>query len=230
MTERLTETGGSQLHMGLPSESRSNRRVQGGVSTSDVITSAHVGGNSDVFASLVQQTTAEYLEERLRWHTVYAYNSETFGPDGTLGRASEEDVLLTRHLYQALDSLNPGLSGEAVDNAIRRIVEVSAAQSTLQTNQEKYDLLRNGVKVTYRNPRGGMETRTLRVFDFDAPKNNHFLAVRELWIKGPLYRRRADLVGFVNGIPLLFVELKNIHATSAAPTTRTSPGTDSSGQ
>ena len=51
----------------------------------------------------------------------------------------------------------------------------------------------------------------MRVFDFDDPENNHFLAVRELWIKGPLYRRRADLIGFVNGIPLLFVELKNIH-------------------
>ena len=88
---------------------------------------------------------------------------------------------------------------------------MSAAQSTLQTNLEKYYLLRDGVKVTYRDPRGGMETRTLRVFDFDNAANNHFLAVRELWIKGPLYRRRADIVGFVNGIPLLFMELKNIH-------------------
>ena len=161
--------------------------------------------------TLVQQTTAEYLEERLGWHSVSAYNSETFGPDGTLGRTSAVEVVLTRYLRQALDSLNPGLPGEAVDNAIRAIVQVSAAQSTLQTNQEKYDLLRNGVKVTYRDPRGGMETRTLRVFDFDDPENNHFLAVRELRIKGPLYRRRADLIGFVNGIPLLFVELKNIH-------------------
>ena len=161
--------------------------------------------------TLVQQTTAEYLEERLGWQSVYAYTSETFGPDGTLGRDSEEAVVLTRYLRQALNSLNPGLPGEAVDNAIRAIVEVSAAQSTLQSNQEKYDLLCNGVKVTYRDPNGGMETRTLRVFDFDDPENNHFLAVRELWIKGPLYRRRADLVGFVNGIPLLFMELKNIH-------------------
>ena len=161
--------------------------------------------------TLVQQITAEYLEERLGWHSVYAYNTETFGPDGTLGRTSEQEVVLTRYVREALNSLNPGLPGEAVDNAIRKIVEVSAAQSTLQTNQEKYDLLRNGVKVTYRDPHGGMETRTLRVFDFDDPENNHFLAVRELWIKGPLYRRRADLIGFVNGIPLLFVELKNIH-------------------
>ena len=56
-----------------------------------------------------------------------------------------------------------------------------------------------------------METRTLRVFDFDKADNNHFLTVRELWIRGPLYRRRADIVGFVNGVPLLFMELKNIH-------------------
>ena len=161
--------------------------------------------------TLVQQTTAEYLEERLGWQSVYAYNAETFGPDGTLGRTGEEEVVLTRYLRAALDSLNPGLPEEAVDNAVRAIVAVSAAQSTLQTNQEKYDLLRNGVKVTYRDPCGAMETRTLRVFDFDVPENNHFLAVRELWIKGPLYRRRADLIGFVNGIPLLFMELKNIH-------------------
>jgi type I restriction enzyme, R subunit len=51
----------------------------------------------------------------------------------------------------------------------------------------------------------------LRVFDFLNPEANHFLCVRELWIKGALYRRRADIVGFVNGLPLIFVELKNIY-------------------
>ena len=74
---------------------------------------------------LVQQTTAEYLEERLGWHSVYAYNTETFAPDGALGRTNEEEVVLTRYLRPALDSPNPGLPGEAVDNAIRAIVQVS---------------------------------------------------------------------------------------------------------
>ena len=50
----------------------------------------------------------------------------------------------------------------------------------------------------------------LRVFDFDNPRNNHFLCVWELWVRGDLYRRRADIVGFVNGLPLLFMELKNV--------------------
>ena len=160
---------------------------------------------------LVQQTTTDYLELQLGWQSVYAYNSETFGPDGLLGRANDGEVVLTRYLRKALEDHNPGLPDGAYENAIREIVQVSAAQSTLQTNLEKYDLLRNGVKVTYRNPHGDMETRTLRVFDFHNPENNHFLAVRELWVRGPLYRRRADIVGFVNGVPLLFMELKNIH-------------------
>ena len=161
--------------------------------------------------NLVQKTTADYLERQLGWISVYAYNAETFGPKGTLGRANDGEVVLTRYLRQALEDFNPGLPDAAYENGIREIIQVTAAQSTLQTNREKHDLLRNGVKVTYRDPQGQMETLTLRVFDFENAESNQFLAVRELWIRGPLYRRRADIVGFVNGIPLLFMELKNVH-------------------
>ena len=160
---------------------------------------------------LVQQTTADYLEHELGWESVYTHNTETFGPDGTLGRADESEVVLTRFLRKALETYNPSLPSEAYQNAIRTIIEESSAESTLQTNHQKYNLLRNGVSVSYRDSRNNMETRTLRVFDFDDAENNHFLAVRELWIRRHPYRRRADMVGFVNGIPLLFIELKNIH-------------------
>ena len=161
--------------------------------------------------NLVQQTTANYLEHKLDWESVYAHNTETFGPDGTLGRADESEVVLTRYLRRALQTYNPDLPSEAYENAIREIIQASAAVSTLQTNLEKYNLLRNGVKVSYRDPRDYMQTRTLQVFDFEDAENNHFLAVRELYIERPPYRRRADIVGFVNGVPLLFMELKNIH-------------------
>ena len=161
--------------------------------------------------NLVQQTTADFLVHDLGWESVYAYNTETFGQEGTLGRADESEVVLTRYLREALETSNPGLPPEAYENAIRQVIEVSAAESTLQTNLEKYNLLRNGVKVLYRDPNAYMETRTLRVFDFDDAENNHFLAVRELRIRGPIYHRRADIVGFVNGIPLLFIELKTIY-------------------
>lgn len=161
--------------------------------------------------NLVQQTTAEYLETKLGWESVNAHNSEDFGPDSLLGRASDRDVALTRTLRQKLVELNPDLPEAAYDDAIRTVTATVASQPMAQTNREKHDLVRNGVQVTFRNDKGERVRDRLRVIDFDTPENNHFLCVRELWVRGDLYRRRADIVGFVNGLPLLFVECKNIH-------------------
>jgi len=161
--------------------------------------------------TLVQQTTAEYLEKELGWESVYAYNNEGFGPDSLLGRRSDREVVLTRPLRAKLVELNRGLPDEAYDDAVRQIVATATTQSLVATNREKYDLIRDGVQVTFRNDKGERVRERLRVFDFNEPAKNDFLCVRELWVRGDLYRRRADIVGFVNGIPLLFVECKNIH-------------------
>ncbi len=161
--------------------------------------------------TLVQATTADYLRDQLRWESVYAYNTETFGSEGTLGRKDETEVVLTRYLGEALVKLNPGLPQEAYQAAIREITQPTVSQSPLLTNRDKYNLVRDGVLVPYRDEKGTSKKARLKVFDFDKPENNHFLAVRELWIKGILYRRRADVIGFVNGLPVLFMELKNVH-------------------
>ncbi|MFV0437856.1 MAG: type I restriction endonuclease subunit R [Desulfopila sp.] len=160
--------------------------------------------------TLVQQTTAEYLEQELGWQSVYAYNNEDFGPDSLLGRESDREVVLTRSLRAKIEELNPGLPATAYEDALRQIVTVSASQAMVATNREKYELIKEGVQVTFRNAKGDRVRQRLRVLDFDAPENNHFLCVRELWVRGDLYRRRADIVGFVNGLPLLFMELKNV--------------------
>ena len=160
---------------------------------------------------LVQLTTAEYLHEQLGWESVYAYNEEDFGPDSLLGRKSDREVVLTRYLKAALVKLNPGLPIEAYHEAVRQVVEMSASQTILVANREKYKLLRDGVPVAFRNAKGELVKKTLHVFDFDHPEENHFLAVREFWIRGDIYRRRADLIGFVNGVPLVFMECKNVH-------------------
>lgn len=160
---------------------------------------------------LVQQTMASYLHDNLKWESVYAFDTEVLGVGGTLGRLSEKDVLLTRYLRQALEKLNPGYPPVAYDEGIKQLAEISVAKSTLQVNKEKYDFFKHGVPVSFRNEKGEIEKPRLRVFDFDKPEDNHFLMVRELWVQGPLYRRRPDMIGFVNGIPLVFIELKNIH-------------------
>lgn len=160
--------------------------------------------------TLVQQTTAQYLEQELGWESVYAYNNENFGPDSLLGRESDREVVLARTLRATIEELNPGLPVTAYDDAVRQIVTVSAAQTMAATNREKYELIRDGVQVTFRNAKGERVRQRLRVLDFDVPENNHFLCVRELWVRGDLYRRRADIVGYVNGLQLLFMELKNV--------------------
>ena len=161
--------------------------------------------------TLVQQTTADYLQQELGWESVFAYNNENFGPDSLLGRASDREIVLTRTLREQLAKLNPGLPDAAYEDAVRQLTTTTASQTFVFTNREKYNLIRDGVRVSFRNAKGAQTRETLRVFDFNEPENNHFLCVRELWVQGALYRRRADIVGFVNGLPLLFAECKNIH-------------------
>lgn len=166
--------------------------------------------------TLVQQTTASFVEQELGWESIYAYNNEDYGPESLLGRKDQKEVILTRYLREALVKFNPGLPNEAYQSAIRAIVEVPFTQTPLYSNREKYYQLRDGVKVQYRNSKGEQEKKTLKIIDFDKPENNHFLAVRELWIKGVIYRRRPDLVCFVNGIPLVLMEFKNVNRSVQA--------------
>ncbi len=156
---------------------------------------------------LVQTTMADYLRDTHGWRSVMAWNRETFGVEGTLGRRSDKDIVLTRYLSEALVRLNPGLPDEVYRSALREITDIFGSQSLIRINQEKYHLIRDGVRVKFRQ-NGEQKTQRLRVFDYDDPENNDFLCVREMWIRGYAHRRRADIIGFVNGLPLMFCELK----------------------
>jgi type I restriction enzyme R subunit len=143
--------------------------------------------------TLVQETTAEYFRGVLGWESLYAFNEEVLGPGGTLGRRSENDIVLERYLRRALERLNPDLPAGAYESAIKQITETSVSKATLQMNREKYALYKNGVTVSFRNKEVQVETRRLSVFDFDNPESNHFLAVRELWLKGRLFAAQIYL-------------------------------------
>ena len=93
---------------------------------------------------LVQQTFADHLRDRLGWESVYAYNAETFGPQGTLGRASERDVVLVRDLRTALARLNPTLPESAREQAIEKITRIDLARSLIQHNRECDGFIRGG--------------------------------------------------------------------------------------
>jgi len=167
--------------------------------------------------TLVQQTTADYLRDNLGWELIYAYNQENYGENSLLGRKDRKQIILNRYLEQKLRQFNPNHPDQAYQDAIRSITEYSSSQTLFKINREKDKLLKDGVQVSYRNNKGETVKPTLKIFDFDTPTNNHFLAVRELWIEGGFGRqKRADIVGFINGIPLIFMELKNIHRSIRA--------------
>lgn len=164
---------------------------------------------------LVEAATQEVLED-LDWEVITAWRRETFSQaddrsDGLLGRANKTEVVLRRDLRAALCRLNPGLPGSAYDDAIAQIVDAAADQPLVSINRAKHRLLTRGVQVSFQDADGVLQKPTLRVFDFNQPSSNRFLAVRQLEVVGALYNRRPDVVGFVNGIPLVFFELKAHH-------------------
>lgn len=163
---------------------------------------------------LVQATFAEHLEKVLGWDSVYAWNQETFGSSGTLGRINERDAVLVRDLRAALVALNPQLPSPAIDDAVTQLTHHDFSRSLLQHNLGFHALIRDGVPVSYRNAQGQTTHTFAKVIDFRNATKNRFLVVRELKLTGlrtPNYNRRADLVCFVNGLPLVFIELKAVY-------------------
>lgn len=158
---------------------------------------------------LVQESAGQVLKERLHWdEVIFAYDKEKLGPMGTLGRTSYREILLTKYLRPALFANNDWMTDSCCDEAVKVLSSITASATLLQTNESKYRMLRDGIPVNFRRSDGVTEIRYAKVFNFSEPEKNVFVAVKEMKIHGELYRRRTDIVGFVNGVPLLFVELK----------------------
>ena len=158
---------------------------------------------------LVQDSAGNLLRDELGWEVCYAYNTEKLGVNGTFGRKNYREIVLWRYFKDAVFKLNPWMTETVYEDAVKKLEHHLASASLMQINEEKYNFLRDGIPVMVKKPNGKTEQERVRVFDFSDPENNHFLAIKELQIHGELYRRRTDIVGFVNGIPLMFVELKN---------------------
>lgn len=163
--------------------------------------------NSYTEDALIERPSVDLLKS-LGWQTTNLF-AETFGASGTEGRKGEREVVLSRRLRAALESLNPALPPEAFEQAIEELTRDRSAMLPVNANREFYQLIKDGVRVTVRQSDGSNTYETLRVIDWTNPTNNDFFLASQLWVAGDLYRRRTDLVGFVNGLPLLFIELKS---------------------
>ena len=124
-------------------------------------------------------------------------------------------MVLVRDLRAALARLNPDLPESAREQAIEKITRIDFARSLIQHNRECYGFIRGGVPVEWRDASSETQHAHAHVIDFrDAARKPLPCRARGLKMQGvcvPHYNRRADLVCFVNGLPLVFIELKAVY-------------------
>lgn len=170
----------------------------------------------DYTESLLVEIPAIELFKSLGYEHRNCFN-EIFGRDTPwhvstyMGRESSSDVVLVPTLKESLIRLNADTNPEAIGLAIEELTRDRSSLNLVVANQEIYKMLRDGVKVSTRNEFGEEVFETVKVIDLDNPENNDFFLASQFWVSGEIYKRRADLVGFVNGLPLIFIELKASH-------------------
>lgn len=123
------------------------------------------------------------------------------------GRLSVEECILPEVFRNALGRLNPQIAPEILDDIVREYRKDYTGTDMVETNYKFYNQIRNGIKVKTRNQHGE-DFDIVKLIDFDEPMNNDFHCVNQMWIKGHYRYRRPDVLLFVNGLPMVFIELK----------------------
>ena len=155
------------------------------------------GSEAEIERAVMEQLT------KLGWETLNAQGDPT-----ELGRASRAEVVLVDRIRRSIQHLNPGLDAGAAEAAVAALTEDRSSLDPVRANKAVWELLRDGVSVQAETPAGTKESRRVEFIDWNTSDKNEWLAVQQLWVTGDMHTRRADIVLFVNGIPLGFIELK----------------------
>ena len=158
--------------------------------------------------------------QKLQQHGFQLLNCYTAAADNLNDRShrtDKRDVILVDRLQSAALRLNPNLPAADIDRGLAQLTNNRSAMSTIAANREIYELIRDGIPITYgaseaieyENTQGRKEQDRIQIIDFQNQHRNEFLAVSQLWIKGEHTYRRPDILLYINGLPLVFIELKN---------------------
>ncbi len=157
------------------------------------------------YESHLEEAALEWFEE-LNYEVVFAPD---IAPDGDYPeRADYSDIILEERLKDALARINPGLPGYAIEDASRQIM-VPQSPSLLMNNRAFQKMITDGIDVQVKQADSGYRIEKAYVFDFEKPSNNEFLVVNQLTIVEHGVEKRPDVVVFVNGVPLVVIELKS---------------------
>jgi type I restriction enzyme R subunit len=153
---------------------------------------------------LVEQSAISVFVKDLKYTHLNCYEEEF---PKTIGRETKAEVVLVSRLTEAIKKLNSGLPDGAIKDAISQLLQNRSRLLPVKANQEVHKLIKDGIKISVKTKKG-YEPITVKIIDFEKPENNDFFIASQLWITGDIYTRRPDMVVFVNGIPLIVIEVK----------------------
>lgn len=157
----------------------------------------------------IEKAAVNLLTQTYGYRSINCYTPDLENLSDKSNRSSKTEVAFKDILKAAAVRLNREIPGSAINEAIETLTARRVAMNPILANKEVYSLIRNGVPVQFENSQGKTEKSLVRVIDFENPENNDFCAVTQLWIKGERYPRRPDILIYINGLPLVFIELKN---------------------
>jgi type I restriction enzyme, R subunit len=159
-------------------------------------------------SGLIENPGLDLLEE-LSWKHENLMQEEP-GPANPTGRLTFRELILPARFRAALRKLNPSLPPEALQEAEFAVTANRSAMLPIAANRDVYRLLREGVPVQVKQPDGSMKPERVALIDWADPAANDFFLGSQFWVESDLYKRRPDAVGFVNGVPLLLIEWKDL--------------------
>jgi len=158
----------------------------------------------------IEKAVLQELENQsLKWRILDCMTADREDVGDKSGRSDKREVVFRHILLERLQVLNPSLPNEAIERAEHELSKGRRAMTLIKANIEIYKMIREGVLVQFEGADGKEDQAYVKVIDFETPENNDFLAVQQLWIKGEIRYRRPDVILYINGLPIVFIELKN---------------------
>ena len=157
---------------------------------------------------MIEQAAIKALHER-HDYTVLNCMTEEPGtlPDGT-GRKDKKQVVLPDVMFESLCRINPDIPEQTVRMVVDELCHTSVSGDLMLTNYWSYQKIRNGITVEY-NENGKKTSNILRLLSYNNALSNTFTVASQMWIQGVIHWRRPDLIIFINGFPMVLIELKN---------------------
>ncbi|MHB9070232.1 MAG: type I restriction endonuclease subunit R [Sedimentisphaerales bacterium] len=157
----------------------------------------------------IEKAAVALLKDKYGYRSLNCFTSDVEDLNDNSNRETKQEVVFLDILKQYVVKLNDSIPEAIIEQALEKLTSRRYAMSPILANKEVYDLIRNGISVEYEGKTGRTEQGRVRIIDFEHPEANDFCAVTQLWIKGERYPRRPDILIYINGLPLVFIELKN---------------------